>query len=201
MKQNQEEDIRIIRQMMERSSKFLSLSGLAGIIAGIAAIAGALYAYFYIFNGNTEVHLSEEGIIELLVDAFIVLVIAMGACLYFSWRKAKKSGQKLLNKVTYRTLYNLAIPLAAGGVFCLVYLLRGDFVTIMAGTLLFYGLALVNVSKFTYEEIHYLGLTEIVFGLLAAWLGCYALWFWILGFGVCHIVYGVMIYIKYDRKH
>lgn len=204
MKQNQTEDIKAIREMMEKSSKFLSLSGMTGIIAGVAAIVGAGYAYFYILKDAVRecagmgVY-NRETLIALFVTAMVVLVVSLFASFWFSWRKARKSGQKLLGKVTYRTLYNLAIPLVAGGLFCLAYLWRGDVATVIAGTLLFYGLALVNVSKYTYEEVHYLGLVEILLGLLSLYFGNYALIFWVLGFGICHIVYGVTIYIKYDR--
>ncbi|MGE5429024.1 MAG: hypothetical protein ACM3O8_14110, partial [Methylococcaceae bacterium] len=65
--------------------------------------------------------------------------------------------------------------------------------------LIFYGLALVNAGKFTLSEVHYLGITEIVLGLMAAVFINWGLLFWALGFGVMHIVYGMMMYYKYER--
>ncbi len=195
------DDIRAIREMMEKSSKFLSLSGLSGVIAGFVAIAGAAFAYFYLsgdalFAGLNSV--PREWV--LLADAVIVLFISISFGLFFSWRKARKSKQGILTKLVLRTFYNLAVPLAAGGIFCFILLLKGELGMVMAGTLLFYGLALLNVSKYTYDEIHYLGLIEIGLGLVAAIFQEYGLLFWTIGFGVCHILYGFVMYRKYDLK-
>lgn len=198
---NRTEDIKMIREMMEKSSKFLSLSGLSGVVAGSAAILGAAFAYLYLLRdpAATDYNRLQEAII-LIADAAIVLFVSVGMGLFLSWRKAKKNGQGLFNKVTYRILYSLAVPLVTGGIFCIIYLLKGDIRTVIAATLIFYGLALVNASKYTYGEIHYLGLTEIVLGLAAAVSGRYGLLIWTAGFGVCHIVYGLVMYFKYDAK-
>lgn len=195
------EDIKAIREMMEKSSKFLSLSGLSGILAGVTAIAGAAFAYFYLLRDPslTDYNQTQELLI-LLADALIVLFLSVGFAVYFSWRKAKKNNQSLLNKVTMRTVYNLGLPLVGGGLFCLILFLRGDIYMALAGTLVFYGIALINASKYTFEEVHYLGITEVVFGVIAAVFQQYGLLFWTLGFGVCHILYGFIMYKKYDLK-
>ncbi len=197
----QTEDIRVIREMMEKSSKFLSLSGLSGIAAGIAAIIGAAFAYFYLLRDPmaTDYNRMQEAMI-LLADAAAVLAVSLGIGFFMSWRKAKRNGQGLFNKVTYRILYSLAVPLVTGGLFCVIYLLKGDIRTVVAATLIFYGLALVNASKYTYGEVHYLGITEIILGLAAAVFGRYGLIAWTIGFGVCHIVYGLIMYLKYDAR-
>ena len=195
------DDIKAIRALMERSSKFLSLSGLSGVVAGAVALLGAAFAYFYLLRdpSATDFNRYQEMLI-LLADAVVVLVLAVGFGIFFSWRKARRSGEKLSRKIALKTLYNLAIPLVAGGIFCLMLLYRGDLRMAIAGTLVFYGLALVNASKFTLEEIHYLGITEIALGLAAAFSSRYGIIFWSLGFGICHIVYGLIMYFKYDRK-
>lgn len=197
----QVDDIRAIREMMEKSSKFLSLSGLSGIIAGVTALAGAAFAWFYLsgevsFGGINKFPYE----LVLLADALIVLVISVSFGLFFSWKKMKKNNQPILTKVLWRTFYNLAVPLATGGIFCFILLVKGELGMVMAGTLVFYGLALVNVSKYTYEEIHYLGLIEIGLGLVTAVFPKYQILFWALGFGVCHILYGFIMYRKYDLK-
>jgi hypothetical protein len=195
----QAEDIKVIREMMEKSSKFLSLSGLSGVVAGITAIAGAAFAYFYLLRDPslTDYNQLQEACI-LLADALTVLFISIGFGIYFSRKKAKKHKQKLLNSVTKRIMYNMAIPLVTGGIFSLVFLLRGDTEIVTASTLLFYGLALVNASKYTLDEVHYLGITEIVLGLLASIFLHNGIWFWTVGFGLCHIFYGLAMYFKYD---
>jgi hypothetical protein len=195
------EDIKAIREMMEKSTKFISLSGLSGILAGVTAILGAAFAYFYLLKKPSLADCSyTQELMILLVDALIVLFISIGFGVYFSWRKAKKHKQSLFNKVTLRTICNLSIPLTAGGIFCLVLLLRGDIQVAIAGTLIFYGIALINVSKYTFDEIHYLGITEIILGIAAAIFVSSGLLFWTIGFGVCHIAYGFVMYRKYDLK-
>jgi predicted lysophospholipase L1 biosynthesis ABC-type transport system permease subunit len=195
------EDLRAIRDMMEKSTKFLSLSGLSGVVAGIASIAGAAFAYFYLLRDPslTDYTYKQEALI-LLTDALLVLIISIGAGVYFSWKKAKKTRQKLFNSVTKRAIYNLAIPLLAGGIFSLIFLFRANIGLVASSTLLFYGLALVNASKYTFDEIHYLGITEIILGLLAAIFMNKGIWFWTIGFGLCHIIYGWTMYSKYDKK-
>jgi predicted lysophospholipase L1 biosynthesis ABC-type transport system permease subunit len=197
----QAEDIKAIREMMEKSTKFLSLSGLSGVMAGVSALIGAAFAYFYLLRDPslTDYNRIQEVLI-LLADALIVLAISIGFGIYFSWKKAKKNRQKLLNSVTKQVLYHLAIPLITGGIFSLVFLLRGNIDIAVSVTLIFYGIALVSASKYTFDEIHYLGLTEIALGLLSAIFMYKSIIFWAIGFGLCHIFYGLAMYIKYDLK-
>jgi len=199
--EKQIEDLKAIREMMEKSSKFLSLSGLSGIIAGIAAISGAVFAYFFLLQEPSLTGLNSlQEIIILLIDAAFVILISLISGFYFSLKKARKNNQKLFNKATFNTLYNLSVPLAAGGIFSLIFLIRGDVEILASITLIFYGLALVNASKYTFNEIHYLGIIEIVLGIAAAIFLYYGIIFWIAGFGICHIVYGLIMYRKYDLK-
>jgi len=168
---------------------------LAGVSAGVTAIAGAAIAYFYILKECTD-NLK----ILLLADALIVLAVSICFGFYFSWIKAHKSNQKLFTKVALKSLYNLGLPLIVGGIVSLILIYRDQTEMVAAITLIFYGLALVNVSKFTYNEIHYLGIIEIVLGIAAALFLYYGIIFWTIGFGVCHIFYGIIMYKKYDLK-
>ena len=197
----QAEDIKAIREMMEKSSKFLSLSGLSGIFAGFFAIAGATFAYFYLLKdpaATDYTHKQETWI--LLADALLVLFLSISFGFYFSWKKAKKNKQSFFNSVTKRAIYNLTIPLIAGGIFSFVLLSRGDIELVIASTLIFYGLALINTSKYTFDEIHYLGIIEIGLGLLSVIILHFGIIFWMIGFGFCHILYGCIMYNKYDKK-
>jgi hypothetical protein len=197
----QQEDLKMIREMMEKSSKFLSLSGLSGVIAGITAIIGATFAYFYLLRDPAMTNYTRmQEMMILLTDALIVLFISIGTAIFLSKRKAAKTGQRLINKITLRLMYHFAIPLVTGGILSLVFLLKGDVQIVVSLTLIFYGLALLNTSKFTYNEIQYLGITEIICGLLAILLPHNGVLFWTIGFGVCHIFYGLIMYFKYDRK-
>ena len=197
----QSEDLKMIREMMEKSTKFLSLSGLSGVIAGFAAIAGAAFAYFYLLHdpGATHFNLIQESLI-LLAVALIVLFISIGGAVLFSIKKARKANHRIHKKVVFNTLYHLGLPLLAGGAFSLIMLFRGEIALVAASTLLFYGLALINVSKFTYPEIHYLGITQIILGILAAIFLYNGILFWTIGFGICHILYGLLMYFRYDYR-
>ncbi len=202
-----------IRSLMERSSRFISLSGLSGIAAGIFALLGAaaVYVYFGImpFNGNNHLYIGDvvaaknvwgiDYISFFFLDAAIVLTLALASGIFFTTRKAKKKGQKIWDNVSKKLLINLMIPLVAGGVFCIGLLDYGLFGLVAPATLIFYGLALVNGGKYTLSDIHYLGLCEIGLGLIAMFNVGYGLEFWAIGFGILHIVYGTIMYFKYEK--
>jgi hypothetical protein len=201
------EDIKAIRKIMEESSRFLSLSGLSGVFAGVTAIAGALVAYFFILdNGSIRYdeyfrNLPGKDSLslrwQLLADAAVVLVLSILFSVYFSTKKAKRDGKNLWTPVSKRLLINLLIPLATGGVFIIVLSFQNNIQLIVPCFLIFYGLALVGAGKFTIEEIFYLGILEIITGLVSAFVPGWDLIFWIFGFGFLHIIYGLLMYRKY----
>lgn len=190
---------------MERSSRFISLSGLSGIVAGLFALIGAAVAYWYLdmkLNGRNDYlyKLSErEFYTFFFADAAIVLFLALSAGVFFTVRQAKRKQQKIWDKTSKRLLINMAIPLAVGGYFCLVLLFNGVVGLIAPATLIFYGLALLNASKFTLEDIRYLAFCEIGLGIVNTLYTGYGLLFWAFGFGVLHIVYGTVMYFKYEK--
>ncbi len=200
-----------IRNLMERSSRFISLSGLSGISAGIFALMGA--AMIYLYCGLTPfVHkyIYYQAAIDqpkwgftfysfLLLVGTVTLIGAFLSAWLFTSRKAKKEGQAIWDKPTRLTLMNLAIPLVTGGIFCLGLMQYGNIGFVAPATLIFYGLALVNASHFTLRDVRWLGLSEIILGLIAIFNVGFGLEFWALGFGVLHIVYGTMMYHKYER--
>ncbi|MDR2887626.1 MAG: hypothetical protein LBV26_06475 [Bacteroidales bacterium] len=204
------EDLKHIRNLMERSSKFLSLSGLSGISAGTLALVGAAVAYFVLLKQGAvkyDEHMNATGNnpvfgirLQLALLAGTVLICAVCAAWYFSLHKAKKAGLKLWTVATRRTLYHFMIPLIAGGIFCIAMALNNNIHLVASAMLVFYGLALVNSGKFTVDEVHYLGICEIILGLAAGFFLNYGLLFWAAGFGVLHILYGIRMYNKYDRK-
>lgn len=202
------EDIKTIRKIMEESSRFLSLSGLSGVFAGAFAITGAFVAYFFILrNGNINydeylMSLSEKESLllrwQLLADAAFVLFLSVLFAFYFSLRKSKRDRKNFWTPVSKRLLLNLIIPLITGGIFTIVLLIQNNLSLIIPVFLIFYGLALVNAGKFTYGEIFYLGLLEIITGLLAGFFPQLGLIFWVFGFGILHIIYGLAMYRKYE---
>ena len=202
------QNISEIRSIMEKSSSFLSLSGLSGVFAGIFGLLGAAFAYWYIYIYYqsassvllfTNLSLRYEILAIMLLDASIVLILSFAVGFIFTYRNSKKKGLKIWDNTTRRLLINLAIPLFTGGIFTLILLGRGNIYLVAASTLIFYGLALVNASKYTLRDIRYLGICEIILGLLAALFIGYGLLFWALGFGLLHIIYGGVMYYKYEK--
>jgi hypothetical protein len=206
---NPKEDLQTIREIMERSSKFLSLSGLSGIFAGVCALIGAAIAWFFILESGHVQSVeymripggwSTSGIrFYLALDAILVLGFAVLGAIYFSQRKARKGGQRFWTNLTQRLLVHLMIPLVSGGIFTLILVFQNNLELVASVMLIFYGLSLVNAGKFTFSEIHYLGLTEIILGILAGVFINHGLLFWTIGFGLMHIVYGVVMYYRHER--
>jgi hypothetical protein len=205
-KENYQNDLLAIRTMMERSSRFISLSGLSGVFAGLYAVAGALYAYFYLHNPvvckNTETvvlhpHLTDNVVLHLLLVALLVLVLAVSTAAFFTIRKSRKNGLHIWDSTTHRLIFNFAVPLGVGGIFCLILLWHSEFAYLAPATLVFYGMALFAAGNFTFSDIKVLGICEMILGLLSLIFIGYGLLFWTLGFGVLHIIYGIVIYQKY----
>jgi hypothetical protein len=206
MKEDQlQDDLASIRNLMERSSKFISLSGLSGVLAGIYALIGAMMAYGlvykdYGFFGYRPFYVPDHQTwVQLFIIAVVVLIASVLTGVLLTYRKARKKSQQFWTPVSRQLLFYMAVPLFTGGIFTLIMLSRGYFGIIAPAMLIFYGLSLISCSNFTYNDLRYLGISEIVLGLLAAWYPGYGLLFWALGFGVLHIVYGWSMYLKYDR--
>jgi hypothetical protein len=199
-------DISEIKNIMDKSSRFISLSGLSGILAGIYALIGAWFAYKTIYFdaaalGDYENLAVSQAMMErLFVIAFIVLAASVVTAVVMSAQKAKKSNDSFWNASSKRLLINFLIPLVSGGFFILLLIAKEMLGLVAPLTLLFYGMACVNASKYTLGDVRYLGITMIVLALLSTWFLGYGLVFWAMGFGVCHIFYGSLMYFKYDRN-
>ncbi len=206
--QNQQlETLQDIKRIMERSSRFLSLSGLSGIAAGICAMAGSLFAY----NRITQYyeHYNDRGFYEgdqfqklkysLIILAAVVLAVALVTAFYFTWRRAKKTNVPVWDHTSKKLFINMLIPLVAGGFFILAMLQYNEWRFVAPASLIFYGIALVNASKYTLTDVRYLGVIEILLGLMNTQFIGYGLYFWAFGFGVLHIIYGAIMWWKYER--
>lgn len=203
MNQKHQEDLAHIRSMMERSSRFISLSGLSGVFAGLSALIGGLYVYqlfkangLEYFDGYHKLY-SVNLVSELIWIALIILVSALTFGIFFTIRKSRKYNLPIWTSATKKMLLNLAIPLVAGGIFCLALLYHEIYVLIAPATLIFYGLALVNAEKYTFSDVKYLGYCELVLGSISLFCLGYGLIFWIIGFGILHILYGLIMFKKY----
>ncbi|WP_440132927.1 hypothetical protein [Chitinophaga sancti] len=197
-----------IKRIMDRSSRFLSLSGLSGVCAGISGLIGAAFAYIWI--SDYYIRWETSGIfnrqdfnilkIKLTILGIIVMGIALAGGTYFTWRKARKNGLPIWDKTSRNVLYSGLIPMVAGAAFIAGLVYNNLEILVAPVCLLFYGLALVNASKYTFRDIRYFGIVQIILGIINVFYLHRGLYFWAFGFGVLHIVYGVMMWWKYERN-
>ena len=201
---NYQEDLSHIRSIMEKSSRFISLSGLSGIFIGFFAILGAAYVFFAFeregisYFDRYPKYYDFNFISELILVAFVVLAFSLAAAVFFTVRKSKRKELPIWTTSTKLLIINFSIPLVTGGIFCLGLIFHHFYAFLAPCTLIFYGLSLINASKYTYSDIRYLGVCEVILGLLSSFLLGYGLVFWVLGFGVLHIIYGLILYKKYQ---
>lgn len=215
--QEHQQDLQHIKQMMERSSRFISLSGLSGIAAGLCALVGAYFANNVInrsynntlrkldsdlYDVATQGKLSVREFMgnSLFQIAIVTFIAAFAFSFLFTYLRSKKTNTKLWGTTSKRLFINVMIRLVAGGIYILKLIEAGTFGLIAPGCLIFYGLALVNASKFTLGEVRYLGYLQIVLGIINLWFIGYGIYFWAIGFGILHIIYGVFMWNKYERN-
>lgn len=204
------ETLQDIKRMMERSSRFISLSGLSGLSAGICALIGA-----WIAHGWVQAYKGSDGTIsrygyrvdethgikwQFIALAAAILVAALASSTYFTWRKARRSNLPVWDHTTKKLLINMAIPLCTGGLFVLGLFYHSAWDIVAPACLVFYGLALVNASKYTLTDIRYLGILEILLGCINMYYPAWGLYFWAAGFGLLHIIYGLIMWRKYESK-
>jgi len=207
MQSNQQlEALQDIKKMMERSSRFISLSGFSGISAGLCAFVGAWLGWKEIqsFKQGTGIYSDHRSVLELekalITIASGVLIAALILAFLFTYRRARKNNLSVWDLTARRLMINTLVPLATGGLFIMGLMYHGATAFVGPACLVFYGLALVNGSKYTLGEIRYIGYGEIILGLLNLWMLGYSLVFWTIGFGGLHIFYGIIMWWKYDRK-
>lgn len=196
------DDLSEIKNLMSKSTQFISLSGFAGILAGFYAVVGAYFAHQLIENHlktTDYITLESYTFYKIIGIALLVLVASVSTAFYLSYKKAHKNNEHLWNSTSKRLLINFCIPLVTGGILIILFLKNGIYGLVAPMTLIFYGLACVNASKYTFKDVRYLGILEIILGLIAVDFSGYGLWFWVVGFGILHIIYGAIMYVKYDK--
>ncbi|MCW3123546.1 MAG: hypothetical protein JWQ38_3038 [Flavipsychrobacter sp.] len=202
------EALQEIRSIMDRSARFISLSGWSGIWAGCTALAGAYIAHGWLHQQGAlsidgpsvnAYSYSDPFIIRILLLAICVFATALVGGYYFTYRKAREQQQKLWNNASRQMGLQLFLPMLAGGVFCMAFIYYGVGMFIAPACLAFYGLGLIGASRFTLSDIRYLGMLNLLLGCISLFFPGYGLYFWAAGFGVLHILYGVFMWNKYDK--
>ncbi len=208
------DQIKDIKKMMDKASRFSSISSLSIIIAGIFALIGAFFIYSdleFVLNDGKLISYSDliEGDVGedlsrklkfLLIIGSLIFFSSLAVCYILSNRKAKHENVDFMNPTFKRALWALFVPIIAGGVFSWILIYHNLIGMVAPVTLIFYGLGLINASKYTYGEVVVLGYVELIFGLISSYFMGMGLLFWAIGFGLFHIAFGVVLYVKYDRK-
>jgi hypothetical protein len=198
------EALQDIRKMMERSSRFISLSGWSGVAAGLAALVGA-------FFGKKEIDSYYAGYpngencpsclkFNLMVIAGAVFTVALLGAFFFTYAKARKENIAVWGNASKRLLWNTLLPMGAGGLVIWRMMDLQQYELVAPVSLIFYGLALINGSKYTLGEVKYLGYAIILTGIAGLWMIGSGLYIWAFGFGILHIIYGFTMWMKYDRR-
>ncbi len=188
--------------MMEQSSRFISLSGLAGVCAGIFSLIASAYVY-NLLGGYTvdfdalSISAQKSLFKEIAQIALDTLVLSFVAAAYFTTRKSKAQGLRIWTRATNQMLLHMGVAVLAGGVVCLAFYVNHTLYYIAPASILFYGLGLLSASQSTYGDIKYLGMLDVLIGLIAFFDYENSLLYWMMAFGVLHIVYGLIMYKKY----
>lgn len=212
-KEKQLTDLHEIKQIMERSTRFISLSGWSGISAGICALIGASFAHTALKESYYSVSTSNQNDYtyfpfflrqlfqsRLFYIASVTFIAALVSAFIFCYVRSRKNNMRLWSKTSRRFLISICTPMIVGGIFLLKLLENGNYGLIAPGCLIFYGIALINGSKYTLSEVEYLGYCQIFLGLINCWFIDEGLYFWTAGFGVLHIIYGAVMWFKYERN-
>lgn len=199
------QELQHIRSIMEKSSTFLSLSGLSGVVIGILALIASfvLSSFFHTWFPGKAVLASffqDRGLV-LFFCVFMagLLLLALFTAFLFTLLKARRKNHAFGDGVSIRFAVQLFIPLAAGGAFIAAILYQGLGTLILPAMLMFYGLALINAAKYTLHDIGILGVFELILGAAAAFWTEGALLLWTGGFGLMTFIYGIIMYVKYEK--
>lgn len=199
-----------IKRLMERSSRYAALSGKSGIIVGVFALISTIISYTILDTNPFDQRLYTDILLtdgrmelsmlkSLLFNYGTTLIISFFVAMWLADKKAKRNQEKSWDSTAKRMLLNFSIPLLSGGLFCFLLFLRNDLDLILPCTLVFYGLALLNASRYTVDEINSLGIFLLVFGIIGSFFTNLGILLWALGFGVFHIIYGIILHYKYEK--
>lgn len=191
-----------MRDLMNKSSRFLSLSGLSGVAAGLYSLIGAGVAFWFMnyqITPSYENYSVDQFERFFFADAISVILLTLITAFYQTSKKAKKTNEDIWSSTSMRLSINFAIPLCTGGLVCLAFLFHGLYPLLPPMMLLFYGLSLLNASKYTVHDLRLLGLIQIALGIISTFVIGYGFVFWTIGFGLVHVIYGLMMYYKYEK--
>jgi hypothetical protein len=180
------DNLRYIRETMERSQSFTAVSGVGGVLMGLIALG----ATFLAVRSETT-----EAWVTVWMSA---AVLSLGIALVAMTMKARAAGGSLLVGAGRKFAWNLTPPLLVGGLLTVAMTQMGAATLLPGVWLLLYGTGVVTGGAFSVRVVPLMGLAFMLVG--AAALFAPAAWgnlFMAGGFGLLHIVFGIVIW----RKH
>jgi len=188
-KYSAEENLKLIREVMERSARYTNFSGLSGVLSGVLALIGCAVTYWI----NDHVAVSRQDMLYILTWC-TVLVLAIAQDLLLAHRNARKSGQSIWNPATYQVFKAIFPGVFFAGVISFVALYDGAIDAIPAIWALGYGAALCAAGLFTTREVWRYGLLQMATGTAGLFLMSkppYSLYLVALCFGLYQIAFGI----------
>lgn len=181
------DNLRYIRETMERSTHFTAVPGYGGILMGITAIAAAYIASIQVdFRAWQMTWLVEAGL------AFVIGLFAM-------WQKSKIAKTPLMTAPAKKFALGFIPPLICGAVLTFALLRLGTDKDMIVGVwLLLYGAAVVCGGMSSVKAVSIMGWIFMLLGTAAFFVpAMYSDWLMALSFGLLHIIFGVIIAKKY----
>lgn len=196
------DELKAIRELMERPVRYSTMSGLSGVLAGLASLAG-VFADLYV-SGRYADRPAEAVRINMGIWAGVFLA-AFAAATVPTRLRERKRGMPFWSRIKKQILLTILPPFVGGvgltaAIVCRWWIGDGPNMwgLIPAIWMLFYGLALWQVGLFSPAEIRVLAVAFLLAGLAAAALfHTYPYWAMGLTFGGFHIVYGVVVWIRH----
>lgn len=180
------ENLRFVRETMERAGSFTAVSGWGQVVIGIT---GFLAAWLASQQGSPELWLATWSVAAVVAVAFGVLTTAM---------KARSMKVPLLSGPGRKFTLSLAPPLIAGAVLTAVLFQAGSMAVLPGMWLLLFGVGILTAGAFSVPVIPVMGVSFMVLGSAAlfspaAWGDAYMA----IGFGGLHVVFGTLIARRY----
>lgn len=203
---NPQQELSEIKSIMERSKRFLSLSGIAGIPVGIAALLGMALINYTINQSwkywllPDEINLKNAQILSIILIASITFLTSAGITWVLSQRKSQGIEiKKLWTPASKKFIQSLTFPILVGAAICIILVMDQTYQLLAGMSLSFYGLGMFQASDYSFKELRLLGIGCVLLGIFALYLPSLGLILWAVGFGVFHIIYGILMHLKYDR--
>jgi len=202
------ENLSELKSILSKNTRFLSFSGLSGVIAGITALAGE-YLFYNLYlatfsSSSNYADVRNLADMKLFYSALLIALSIIGISVIvgviLARKKIRMQGSTVNRDLLKNTLIHILVPILVGGAICFVASFTDHFIYIPAFLLIFYGLGLFNGSRFSFDDLKIVGLVFMGLGLITYAYPNLSMWTWGLGFGVGHILYGLRVYFVHDRK-